>query len=67
VLFRHRARWNSTTEFLTYLAVVAVVGTLDVGITQALYASGMAAWLAKSCASLVGLGFNFLARRYVVF
>jgi glycosyltransferase involved in cell wall biosynthesis len=67
VLFRHRARWNSTTEILFYLAVVAVVGALDVGITQALYASGTAAWLAKSCASLVGLTFNFLGRRYVVF
>ncbi len=67
VLFRHRARWSSTTELLTYLAVVAMVGTLDIGITQALYSSGMAAWLAKSCASLVGLAFNFLGRRYIVF
>jgi putative flippase GtrA len=67
LLFRHKARWSSATEVLTYVAVVAAVGTLDLGITQTLYVSGWAPWLAKSVASLAGLTFNFLGRRFVVF
>jgi dolichol-phosphate mannosyltransferase len=67
LLFRHKARWNSAAEVFMYLLVVVAVGAFDLGSTRALYAMGMAPWLAKSLASILGLSFNFLGRRYVVF
>lgn len=67
LLFRHKARWNSTAEVFVYVFVVMAVGALDLGTTRALYFMGMAPWLAKSFASILGLVFNFLGRRYVVF
>ncbi len=67
LLFRHKARWNSAGEVCMYVLVVAAVGLLDVGITRGLVAMGTAPWLAKSLASLIGLGFNFLGRRFAVF
>jgi dolichol-phosphate mannosyltransferase len=66
LLFRHRARWNSATEGLIYVLVVVAAGGLDLGVTRTLFAMSMAPWLAKSVASLVGLVFNFLGRRFVV-
>ena len=67
LLFRHKARWNSAGEVLAYLAVVSIAGVLDLGVTQFLYDLGLAPWLAKSAASCMGLVFNFLGRRFVVF
>lgn len=67
LLFRHKARWNSSGEVCMYVLVVAVVGLLDVGITRGFVAMGAAPWLAKSLASVIGLVFNFLGRRYAVF
>jgi dolichol-phosphate mannosyltransferase len=67
LLFRHKARWNSTSEVLMYVLVVTATGVLDLGTTKAFYAMGAAPWLAKSSASFVGLIFNFLGRRYAVF
>jgi glycosyltransferase involved in cell wall biosynthesis len=66
-LFRHKARWSSTGELITYVLVVSAVGLLDVGITDLLYSMGTVPWLAKSTASFTGLVFNFLGRRFVVF
>jgi putative flippase GtrA len=67
LLFRHKARWNSTSEVVMYVIVVTPVGLLDLGTTHAFYAMGAVPWFAKSLASFVGLLFNFLGRRYVVF
>jgi putative flippase GtrA len=67
LLFRHRARWNSVGEVLVYLVVVTMAGVLDLGVTQFLYNLGLAPWLAKAAASCMGLVFNFLGRRFVVF
>ena len=67
ILFRHRARWNSAAEVLVYGLVVAVSGTIDLGMTRMLWAIGNPAWLSKSLASLVGLLFNFIGRRFLVF
>jgi glycosyltransferase involved in cell wall biosynthesis len=67
LLFQHKARWNSTAEVLAYVLVVVAVGAFDLATTSALYAVGVAPWLAKSVASILGLVFNFLGRRYVVF
>lgn len=67
LLFRHTARWNSAVEVFMYLFVVVAVGAFDLGTTTALSFMGMTPWLAKSVASILGLVFNFLGRRYVVF
>src|SRR5215831_14493359 len=67
LLFRHKARWNSTTEILAYVVVVAIVGAIDLGVTRMLHVAGNPPWLSKSIASIVGLIFNFAGRRYCVF
>ena len=67
LLFHRKARWNATLEIVVYGGVVVVGGTLDLGITSMLHGAGVSAWLAKSVASLVGLVFNFVGRRFWVF
>jgi dolichol-phosphate mannosyltransferase len=67
ILFRHRARWNSTTEILIFLAVVVSIGYVDLVSTRAFIRSGMDPWLGKSLATAVGLILNFSARRFIVF
>jgi glycosyltransferase involved in cell wall biosynthesis len=67
LIFRHRARWNSVTEVAMYAAVVVAAGALDLGLTTGLLGAGAVPWLAKSSASAIGLVFNFLGRRFVVF
>jgi glycosyltransferase involved in cell wall biosynthesis len=67
LLFRHRARWKTLTELLVFLAVVSAVGIFDMACTKAFIAVGVAAPTAKLIATAVGLVFNFLGRRYVVF
>ncbi len=67
ILFRHKARWNTATEFLVYGLVVVVGGALDVLATKAFIAAGMAAWLSKSAASVLVLFFNFIGRKVFVF
>ncbi len=67
ILFRHRARWSSVGEVLVYAGVVAVAGLLDWSATRSLYAGGLPAPAAKAAAAGLGVVFNFLARRYVVF
>ena len=67
LLFRHKVRWSSTAEILVYGMVVIVIGAVDLRMTRLLYALGNPPWLSKSIASLVGLVFNFLGRRFSVF
>jgi dolichol-phosphate mannosyltransferase len=61
------ARWNSTTEILIFLAVVASIGYVDLVSTRSFIRSGMDPWLGKSLATAVGLILNFSARRFIVF
>lgn len=67
LLFRHKARWNSTTEIFMYILIVCAVGIMDVWTTKVFLAMGTAPWISKSFASILGLIFNFLGRRYLVF
>jgi len=67
LLFRRTARWKSVTEIVVYGALVAVAGAVDLGLTRMLYTIGNPAWFAKSVASLLGLVFNFVGRRFWVF
>ncbi len=66
-LFRHRARWNSATEVLVYLIVVASVGVADLAITEALVAAGVGPLLAKGSAAAACFVLNFLGRKFFVF
>jgi len=66
-LFRHKARWSTTGEIITYFAVVILVSLVDFAITKWLLFLGSGAWLAKSIACVAGLIFNFAGRRYIVF
>ena len=67
LLFRHGARWHSPAEVLVYGLVVIAAGALDLGVTRTLWAAGNPTWLSKSVASLMGLFFNFIGRRFWVF
>jgi glycosyltransferase involved in cell wall biosynthesis len=66
-LFRHRARWTSVGEVLIYLLVVAILGLVDLLMTQVLLAATWQPVFARSIAALMGLVFNFLGRKYLVF
>lgn len=66
-LFRHKARWSTLGEMVTYWLVVGVVCLLDLAATRALLAAGAGPGTAKALASLIGLCFNFFGRRFLVF
>ncbi|MEN6441402.1 MAG: GtrA family protein [Syntrophobacter sp.] len=67
LLFRHKARWNTTKELLMYVLVVIAVGIFDVAVTNALLGMGSVPWVSKSIATMAGLVLNFAGRRYLVF
>jgi dolichol-phosphate mannosyltransferase len=67
LLFYRKIRWNAFLELVVYGVLVVVGGGLDLGITSLLHRAGVSPWLAKSIASLVGVVFNFLGRRFWVF
>jgi len=66
-LFRHKARWNTTFEFLIFIGVVSVVGMIDLYLTKFLLLNGLSAALSKIIATMIGLFLNFLGRRFLVF
>lgn len=67
LLFRKNARWASPLEYLFYAAVVAVMALFDAYATKALVLTGFTPLGAKTIATMVGLLFNFLGRKYLVF
>ena len=67
LLFRHKAKWTAPKEIAIYLFVVCALGIFDVELTKFLLGAGLAPWMAKSTASLVGLVLNFAGRRLLVF
>ena len=67
LLFRHRARWKAFTEVLVFLAVVSVVGLLDMYCTGIFIAAGMWPSLSKLISTAIGLLLNFAGRRFLVF
>ena len=66
-VFRHKAKWNTFTEFLIYFGVVAVIGLVDLYSTRFFIAIGTAAAPAKIISIGIILIFNFSARRFIVF
>ncbi len=67
LIFRHKARWKSGTELLIFIALVTAIGVFDLWSTGALIAAGVSAGRAKLTATAVGLIFNYLGRRFLVF
>lgn len=67
ILFRHKARWTTTGELLSYLITLAIMGAFDVGITVFLVNVGIHPTVSKSLAALFGFFGNFILRKYLVF
>jgi glycosyltransferase involved in cell wall biosynthesis len=67
LLFRHKARWNTTGEVLAYLTVILLAATLDYVTTTALLHLEWTALKAKTFSVLIGFGLNFIGRKYFVF
>ncbi len=67
LLFRHKAKWTAPKEIAIYLLVVCGLGIIDVALTKFLVEAGLAPWISKSAASMVGLVLNFAGRRLLVF
>jgi len=67
LLFRHKARWNTIGEQITYWLVVGLVCILDFGATRLFLLSGLGPGISKILASMIGLILNFSGRRFFVF
>ncbi len=67
LLFRHKARWSPPIEIGIYWLIVGLVCILDIGITKVCLLSGFSPVISKLVASLIGLGLNFIGRRFFVF
>jgi dolichol-phosphate mannosyltransferase len=67
LIFRHNARWRTTSELLVYFFVVSVIGVIDMYFTVGLVSLGSPPWLAKVSATAIGVVLNFAARRFIVF
>src|SRR5689334_3713186 len=59
LIFRHKAKWQTATEVLVFLLVVATVGAIDMYCTKGFIAAGMPAALAKTLSTAIGLVLNF--------
>lgn len=66
-LFRHKARWSSTGELVTYILTVCIMGILDYGMTIGLVALSVTPYWSKVWATIFGFIGNFLFRKYFVF
>ena len=67
LLFRHKARWNTLGEQITYWFVVGLVCILDFGATRLLLLADIGPGISKLTASMIGLMLNFSGRRFFVF
>jgi putative flippase GtrA len=67
ILFRHKARWNTTGEIIAYITTVCIMGLADYGMTIGLTAMDFSPTLSKTIATAVGFFGNFLLRRFLVF
>jgi dolichol-phosphate mannosyltransferase len=67
LLFRHKAKWNTVGEQITYWLVVGLVCILDLGATRLFLLAGIGPGISKLLASMIGLFLNFSGRRFFVF
>ena len=66
-IFRQRPSSQRWSEVLSYIGLVIGAGALDAVSTLALIGAGIAPVAAKTMASAIALGFNFVGRRFLVF
>jgi len=67
LLFKHKARWSSFGEIVTYTITLAIMGAFDYYSTYWFLLIGMNNFWAKSLSSLIGVIGNFALRKYFVF
>jgi len=67
LLFRHKARWSSFGEIMTYIITLIIMGAFDYYSTYWFLLIGMSNFWAKSLSSLIGVVGNFALRKYFVF
>ncbi len=67
LLFRHKARWSSVGELLTYIITLIIMGSIDYYSTYLLLLAGFNNFFAKTISSAIGVIGNFLLRKYFVF
>ena len=67
LLFRHKARWSSTLEIVTYIITLAIMGAVDYYSTYLFLTIGLSNFWAKSFSNVIGVFGNFLLRKYFVF
>ncbi len=67
LIFRHKARWRTSTEVLVFVALIVSVGLFDMYLTRGLVSAGTEPWFAKLTATAFGLILNFAGRRFLVF
>jgi dolichol-phosphate mannosyltransferase len=67
LLFRHKVRWNSLVELITYSIVVATIAFVDLESTKYLMFTGMSPRSSKLGATGIAFILNFLGRKFIVF
>ena len=67
ILFRHKARWQSSAEIAVFLGVVAAVSVVDLYSTRFFIGVGFGYAASKALATAIGLVLNFAGRRFIVF
>jgi glycosyltransferase involved in cell wall biosynthesis len=67
LLFKHKVRWNLSTEVAVYFVVVGAVAVVDLLVTHFFIKLNWSPAVAKSMATLISLVFNFAGRRFFVF
>jgi glycosyltransferase involved in cell wall biosynthesis len=67
LLFRHKARFNTTGEIGIYILSVAIIGCIDYYITKGLVLLECNEVWAKFWASIIGFAGNFIVRKFFIF
>lgn len=67
LLFRHQAKWKSSTEIMLFLILVLCIGLFDCAVTAFLLSIFFQPWSAKLIATAFGLFLNFAGRRFLIF
>ncbi len=67
LLFRHKARWSTFGEIISYIITLIIMGAIDYGCTYGLILLGLSNFWSKTLSSLIGVIGNFLLRKYFVF
>ena len=67
ILFRHKARWSTFGEIVSYIITLIIMGALDYMCTYGLIFVGVTSFWSKTISSFIGVAGNFVLRKYFVF